>query len=708
MKRTTFLQLLLASPLAAQRSAGSWEFLEYSSVFRDVHGMLPAYLKDRAAELLAARRKKIEQIHTEADLAARRRYFRERIWSVLGGEPERTPLNARVTGAVERDDHRVEKVIFESRPGLYVTANLYLPKSGSAPYPGVLFPLGHEPGAKSHHAWQRCLVSLARRGFVCLTWDPIGQGERIQYYDPDLDDSKARASTIEHTMLGQKCLLAGATTASFTIWDGIRALDYLVSRPEVDSNRIGCTGNSGGGTHTAYLSALDDRIKVSAASCYITSWTRMLESIGPQDAEQVFPWFLADGFDYPDYLYAHGTNPFIILSAIRDFFPILGARASYREVKETFTRLGAADKVSMFEWDDGHGYNPQRRLAGYRWLTRWLKGAEDTSPEAPVELESPEQLQCTPTGQVATSFPNGIDAHSIIRRRVAAQRPHRKAGADELRRAVAELSRYEAPAAALPAVTGFGVVSRPRSRVEKLAIESEPGIQVPALLFLPPGEGRHPAVLIADAAGKSSAAGVSEHLAEKGAVVLAVDLRGYGETRPKPEGGSWSRAFGDYDSAATAWLVGRTLPGMRARDLVCAVRYLVSRPEVDSSRITGVGVGTAAVPVVFGALFDSRMKRLILEGMLVSYQALIDARLNQDAPEQIIPGAMAHFDLPDVAAALAPCRIDLTNPVNPLGQRMSQAEAERAYAQVANVRVSVRDGEDEPFSTFLPALLSAL
>ena len=361
----------------------------------------------------------------------------------------------------------------------------------------------------------------------------------------------------------------------------------------------------------------------------------------------------------------------------------------------------------MFEWDDGHGYNPQRRLAGYRWLTRWLKGTEDTSPEAPVELKSFQELQCTRTGQVATEFPNAGDAHSIVRRRAESQRASRKTSPDELRRAVTQLARYEAPSGGVPNTAGFGIVSKSHCRVEKLTIESEPGIQIPALLFVPSSGGRHPAVLIADAAGKSSAAGLSEQLAEKGSVVLAVDLRGYGETRPKPEGGSWSHAFGDYDSATTSLLVGKTLPGMRARDVVCAVEFLASRPEVDVARITGVGVGTAAIPMLFAALFEGRINRLVLEGMLVSYQAVINERLNQDAPEQIVPDAMAHFDLPDIAAALAPRRVELTNPVNPLGQDLAKAEAEREYTNAPkNVQISVRDRDDQPFAAFLPRLLN--
>src|SRR5207248_1602605 len=197
-----------------------WNFLSDPSVFHDVHGVLPAYLKDKALALLDQRQRAIARLATMDDLKARQQYFRERIWSYLGARPERTPLNARAVGTLDRGDYRVEKIIFESRPGFYVTANLYLPKGGTAPYPAILFPLGHESGAKAHQAWQRCLAGLARRGFVALAWDPIGQGERVQMYDEDLHDSKAQGgSTVEHTIIGTQCLLTGTHIAQYTIWD---------------------------------------------------------------------------------------------------------------------------------------------------------------------------------------------------------------------------------------------------------------------------------------------------------------------------------------------------------------------------------------------------------------------------------------------------------------------------------------------------------
>ncbi len=268
----------------------------------------------------------------------------------VGGLPERTPLNARVTGTLDRGDYKIEKIIFESQPRFFVTANLYLPKKGSPPYPAILFPLGHELGGKSHFAWQQVLGSLARRGYVALAWDPLGQEERMQFFDPDWNDSKFFASTVEHTELGAQCMLVGDALARYTIWDGIRALDYLLSRPEVDRTRVGATGNSGGGTHTTYLSALDDRIAVAAPSCYTNSWRVLLDALGPQDAEQVFPGWLKKGMDFPDFIYSFAPKPFLVLSAIRDFFPIGGARETFAEATSAFTNSCWASPTSFRKW----------------------------------------------------------------------------------------------------------------------------------------------------------------------------------------------------------------------------------------------------------------------------------------------------------------------------------------------------------------------
>jgi hypothetical protein len=397
--RSVYVACILAGLFGLPAVAQESEDLNFASAleqFQNIHGMLPSYLTNIGLGMLAERQRQIERLVTIEDVSRRGAYLRERMLDDLGGFPERTPLNARVVGVLQRPAYKIEKVIFESQPHFYVTANLYLPSAGHPPYPAILFPLGHEPGGKANRTWQQMLGSLAIKGFVALTWDPVGQGERLQMYDEDLRESKVGDSTTEHTLVGTQCLLVGDHLARYTIWDGMRALDYLLSRSEVDPTRVGLTGNSGGGTHTAYLAALDDRIQVAAPSCYITSWRLMLHTIGPQDAEQTFPFWLKDGLDYPDYLYAFAPKPYLLLSAIRDFFPIAGARETFEEAVRAYTAIGAKEKLAMFEADDGHGYSKPRRLAAYEWFGRLLKGIDDNEPEPQIEMALPTNCAALP------------------------------------------------------------------------------------------------------------------------------------------------------------------------------------------------------------------------------------------------------------------------------------------------------------------------
>lgn len=673
-------------------------FLKALTDFQQIHSMLPAYVNGRAATLRQERSAQIERITTKLGLEKRRAYIREKMVQALGGLPERTPLNARTVAVLDREDYKIEKVIFESQPRFYVTANLYLPKTGKPPYPGILFPLGHEEGAKAHSAWQQVLVSLAKKGFAALAWDSLGQGERVQLYDPDFDGSKVVHSTTEHTLMGIQCLLIGDNLARYTIWDGIRALDYLVSRPEVDAARIGCTGNSGGGTHTAYLSALDDRIKVAAPSCFLTSWRRLLETIGPQDAEQCLPPWLESGLDHPDFVHAFAPKPYLMLSAVRDFFSITGARETYAEAKRLYGVLGAPEQISMVEADDGHGYTKPRRLAAYRWFSRWLKGAEDTDPEPEVTIASESELWCTQTGQVATEL-GGETVVTLNQKRVEKLRPKRvewssRAELEAYRKEIQKEARRLSGMAATGKLTGgqavpmsaFGVIERPGYRIEKLIYESEPGIKVPALLFIPKGpEGRKPAVVFVHGRGKAADAGAGgdiEQLVQAGNVVLSVDVRGMGETRQSGDD-DFFRYFGIYESAMTGLLTGNPLVGMRALDVQRGVDLLAGRSDIDPERVSVFAKEKGAVPTLYAALLDTRIKKLVLEGMLVSYQAAVRHKIHRGLFEDVIVGVLKSFDLPDLVAAMSPRPVWIVNGTDPLGHRIDERDlrAEFGIAQ---------------------------
>lgn len=662
---------------ATAQSTSELNFLSGQVDGRQLTRMLPEFVKAKAKAQLATRKTAVDAVRTAEDATKRRAYVRRKIMDAIGPFPEKTPLNAKTVAVIDRPDHRVEKVIFESQPGFHVTANLYLPKSGSGPFPAILFPLGHEEGAKSHFAWQHVLISFARRGYVALAWDTIGQGERVQLWDADFKESKVIRSTTEHTIIGLQNLLVGDALARYTIWDGIRALDYLLSRPEVDKNRVGLTGNSGGGTHTAYIGALEDRIQVAAPSCYLTGWGRLLDTIGPQDAEQCMPPFLADGLDHADFVLAFAPRPYLVLSAVRDFFSIQGARATHAEAQRLYDSLGAANKIAMFEADDGHGYTLPRREAAYRWFGQWLNGSEDRRPEDPVSPAHEQDLWCTPTGQVATSL-GGETVFSLNQKRLAERRAP-FSSAEHVRTFVS----YNGPLSA-PRTQSFGVLDKSSYRIEKFTWAPEPGITIPALLYLPSSGGPHEGVILVSSLGKAASHADAEQLVAAGKTVLSADLRGYGETRMASDnnGSDWPRYFGDYESAMTAMLTGKPLVAMRAEDIAGAVSILSSRQDVSS--VTVFAKYGATVPALYAAALEPKIARLWLERGLISYEDVVRNKIHKLQWENAAHGALRHYDLPQLARWSQAREVRLIDSVDSMGQLVKIDEARKAYP-AANV-----------------------
>lgn len=270
---------------------------------------------------------------------------------LIGGLPEkRGPVPVRQFGSIDGDGFRVERIAYQSLPGLYVTADVYVPVSGAGPFPAVILTPGHEPTAKlGQYNWG---ANLARAGILSLAIDPMGQGERLQHFDAELGESKVGQGTDEHGMAAFSTLLIGDHVARYFINDGVRGIDYLSARKDVDPARIGALGCSGGGTATAYLAAMDSRIKVAASACYITSMQELLPGTGNQEAEQSIPNFLADGFDFGDWIEMASPIPYAVVSTEDDMFPFAGARQTFEEAKRIYGLYNAADRI---EWIHGPG-----------------------------------------------------------------------------------------------------------------------------------------------------------------------------------------------------------------------------------------------------------------------------------------------------------------------------------------------------------------
>ena len=504
-----------------------------------------------------------------------------------------------MTGRLDRDGYRVEKVIYESQPGFLVTANVYVPATARPPYAAVLGVAGHPNGGKADATYQRAWIGMAKRGFLVLAIDPPGQGERVA----------AMGGTAEHTLMGIQCLLTGTNFARYEVWDGIRGVDYLLERGDVDPKRIAVAGNSGGGTQSAYLSVFEPRLAVAAPSCYITSWEKLWAGPGPQDAEQDFAGFLRDGFDFADFLIAFAPRPIQMATAIRDFFPIDGARATYAEAKHIFEVMGAGDRAGYYEYDDPHGWSKPRREATYRWLEKWLHGREDDGAEPEFAVEPEAALWCAPEGKAGGESVQSLNA-KYAAGLVRAARPTPASVA----RLLGVRERVGAP------------------EVKDGAIETEPGIVLKVSLE-GTGGGRKPAVLVV---GREPARQAG---ADAGRVVMTVEPRGW-QAAPK-------QAF---PTLMRALLVGRTLAGMQVFDVLRAFDALRSRPDVDPARIAVRGRGTGAVVALYAAAIEPRIAAVETAGMPPAYGEIVRAKTHQGIESLVVPGVLKEFDIPDVAA----------------------------------------------------------
>ena len=371
-------------PATPQRLAGASgvELGVESAALPDYSHDLERYLVRIAGEARARRKQVIDAISAPQGIQERQKLITEQAWKMLGGPLERTPLNPRVIGAIERPGYRIERLTFESRPRLYVTANLYLPAAAGR-HPAILGPLGHSANGKAWPTYQKLFSSLARKGYVVLAYDPFGQGERIEYPGSRPGQSAiGGGGTGEHEYAGRRLILLGANFSLFRAWDGIRGIDYLLTRGEVDPERIGCCGQSGGGTLTQFLAALDSRIRVAVVSEGNTENVAQADVEPPgsaDDAEQNIVPALSHGIDRADLLYAFAPKPLLMTVTLHDaghtYSPeyVASSLDLFQEYKRVYSILGADDRVSLQATTEQHGYVYELRRATYAWFNRWFE-----------------------------------------------------------------------------------------------------------------------------------------------------------------------------------------------------------------------------------------------------------------------------------------------------------------------------------------------
>lgn len=635
--------------------------------------------KVRAAE----RRKlyRMEKLKTKADAEAYVKEVRDRIRQCFGPEPQRTPLNARVTGVVERDTHRVEKVIFESRPGFPITANLYLPKGKEGPFPGVVGSCGHSSNGKAAKEYQSFAQGLARLGMICLIFDPIGQGERLQYPDEHLK-SKVGVGVMEHLHGGNQQFLVGEFFGSWRAWDGIRALDYLLTRPEVDKNHLGITGNSGGGTMTTWLCGVEQRWTMAAPSCFVTTFRRNLENELPADTEQCPPGCLAQGLDHDDFLAVQAPKPVIILAKERDYFDVRGSEEAFARLKKLYALLGAEENIRLFTGPTTHGYTQENREAMYGWFQRAVTGAKGEPPEIKepeLIIETDETLYCTPRGQVS-ELPGtkNIFQFTSEQSQTLAKRRGQISG-DRLKRALSQALRLPRQQEDIPDYRIWrylGSRGYPSTSAIAYAVTTEPDIQSivyrltsEAWYSRPPKASPRAVFYVSHL---SSDAELREEplikeliQAEPESAFYTCDVRGIGESQPDTCGpDSFHSPYGsDYFYAIHSVMLGEPYIGQKTFDVLRVLQWLVS---LGHTEIHLAGKGWGALSATFAAVLSDSVKQVTLKNSLTSYSACAESE-DYHWPMSTLPThVLQAFDLPDCYRELQAKQLRQIDPWGPL------------------------------------------
>lgn len=588
---------------------------------------------------------------------------REKIIRCFGPLPERTPLNARVIRIHQREGYRIENVIFESRPNFPVTANLYLPESDRS-VPGVVGSCGHSANGKAAEAYQAFAQGLAKLGLACLLFDPLGQGERLQFPLPD-GKSQYGPGVREHLQCGNQQFLVGEFLGTWRAWDGIRALDYLLTRSEIDPNHLGITGNSGGGTMTTWLCGLESRWTMAAPACFVTNFLANAENELPADTEQCPPSALALGLEHEDFLAVLAPKPVAILAKERDYFDVRGSEAAHQRLQKLYRWLEQPNQVHLHVGPSDHGFSIENREAMYAHFLRAIgSAAQPNEPELTIEADA--TLWCTDSGQVAELGAATVPDFTRLTAEQLQQQRRRLRG-PELQQAIRQVLQ-------LPQQTGdqpphyrilreAGPRGYPCRHFTTYAVETEPPAMAVCYLLTnqphysrPPRLGRQARLYISHRSSDlelRQQAWLRQRVdPEDDRPFFACDVRGIGESQPNTCGlDSFDSPYGnDYFYAIHGIMLDRPYLGQKTWDVLRVLDWLKS---LGYDQIELIGHGWGSQMATLAAVLNPHVTSVILHQALDSYHQLaIDANYRMPLA-YLPPGVLKHFDLPDCYAELS-------------------------------------------------------
>ena len=651
------------------------------------HMVLDQYV-DRIRALRAIRKERLDSIRTRGQAIAYQQEVRRAIRRAFAPHPRRTPLNPQIVGSIETAHHRVEKILFESRPGCLVTAHLYIPTKLDGPAPAVLGTCGHSGIGKLEPFYQEFCQRLARNGFIVLIYDPFNQGERDQYWRLK-ERSVVAGCTHAHNMMGKQLELVGEWFGAWRAWDGVRALDYLLSRSEVDKTRVGLTGNSGGGTMTTWLWAYENRFTMAAPSCFVTTFLANLENEIPADCEQYPPGVIGAGLEMADFLIARAPEPVLLLGQNYCFFDRRGLREAYDDVRRFYDVIGAPEANSdLFIGPNPHGFSHHNQEAMVDFFV------QHAGQPLTVKIRNPEYLEET----VANVTPKGntVDAGAtpiyelIATRADELQAKRKKMSVADLKKRLPKLlhlpTRKEIPH--YRALRSARIAGQTCSRY---AVETEGDIrsilykrlEIPAPaptldvekeihLYLP-----HTSSEVDLTEDRLAVSLAKKH------PLYALDVRGLGESLPDEGGGNFFAAYGmDYMFHGHGLLFGESYLGRRVHDLLSTLDLLVAE---GAKKIHLYGRGQGALIALYASLLHDAISSLALKNAPLSYHAWTQVPLVAWPAANFPCNVLADFDIPDMIRARGR-KINLIQPWGPdmkplTGQKLKNALTETGLSQ---------------------------
>lgn len=580
------------------------------------------------------------------DWEKRRKEIRGQLLNSLGLKPmpPKTPLNPKTVGTVDREGYVIEKIILETRPGFFMPCNLYIPKGVEFPAPAIMYVHGHSETAKAAERIQTMLANLAMKGYIALGIDGVGFGERGHE--------------------GHRCqalpLVVGQCVLGLEIWDNIRAIDYLLTRPEVDKDRVGLTGSSGGGLQSTYMAAIEDRISVAMPVDFVTTFRAFIGTLRVHCICNHVPNVMRFA-DCSDLLSIFAPRPLLIGAGEFDhIFPSDGVRQAYSRVREIYRLYDAEDRVGVYVAPAVHGYLQPKREAAYEWFGKWY-GNDSEPQEVSVRQEKKETLDCFEGGEP----PVGSESIATLSyKRMFALQPSRRAAnrdKDRLREIIREelFGGFPERCPVQPKVRG--AAEGEKFTVERILFNPETHLTI-AGLFLTPKTGKrpHPVVIWVDPDGKASAAKSAEvaRLIDMGFAVMLPDVRGYGESydprmhyRDEPE----------YLAVTDSVFLGRHLLGMRVYDVMRCADYLAERKNLDLENIGVGGRGVGGLIALFAGSLDDRFRWVYTSEMPATL--IPDPEWFSGMPPwgyqfggwegipmaAFVPNLMKYADIPDIA-----------------------------------------------------------